>query len=96
MDSNVYFTEVYPIVILGPPYYFGISNKLSSTITQMDAFSLEHWQAAKKLVAASNLSVNGKEFLSVKGGGMEGCSLGGTKILANKHKVSPSYKWSCI
>ena len=34
---------------LGPPYYFGISNKLSA-----------HWQAAKKLVAASNVSVNGR------------------------------------
>ena len=34
----------------------------------------EHWQAAKKLVAASNLSVNGREFLSVKrwrDGGMQ-------------------------
>ena len=35
-------------------------------------------------------------FSAWKGGGMEGCSLGGIKIFANKHKVGPSCEWSYI
>ena len=66
------------MVIFGPHYYFGITNKLFAAA-----------QAAKKLVAASNLSVNG-DGNCYGDGGMEGpSSLGGPE--QKKNPTSPGF-----
>lgn len=86
--SSEYFTGVYPMVMLGPPYYFAAVKQRDAFFQSIGRPPKSWWQPPIWVWMVGNFSV--------KGGGMEGCSLGGTKIFANKHKLSPTYTWSYI